>query len=596
MKKTVIEDLWEAKKILLLRCLVAFSLIATAVVVGYMSHHYLSQSQHELQDSHYRSVVNKLEQATQLSINDKLRATASTTNLLQFSFPNASAWPYCVLPMSFYESSVRPLIDMSEARAMATAVVITRDMVPSFENFAYDYFADNGHPELGLSPFGKGIFSINYSDPAQPRFHDTTGHALGKYQILLPVIMSGMLARNSKAFLHNVYSDLNRINTVDIILTCVESVTNGDYSNCVAVTGMLYLVSDYPNYRPANLVMRPVVVQGKPVGITYTIYNWDTLLTRGVSETVKGIYAIVHRGDQYYSFYYTGLGVTYLGSGDRHDSKYDAQRHSFALAQFANTDLYYVDLYPSDTWMEQYYSDAPLIFCAVTVSVVAFTSLVFFTYDYFVNRKVREKEIVLSTKRQFVRFISHEIRTPMNIVHLGLKVLYAEIYQLLKPNARLQKPALVNETSNDIKEEDQKRAQEWLGLVSDIEESVDNAIAVLNDLINYDKLDLGKMTLDLELIDPWRLISSSVKPFKVQARHGNIELTLTMEVDNQLISEEAHEELRLLRLYGDRMKLSQVIRNLLSNALKFTPSGGRVSIQGKCRRSYLFAHCFANYM
>lgn len=117
-------------------------------------------------------------------------------------------------------------------------------------------------------------------------------------------------------------------------------------------------------------------------------------------------------------------------------------------------------------------------------------------------------------------------------------------------------------------------------LISETETSSDVAIDVLNDLINYDKIDTGTLKIEISAIYFWDIVTTAVTPFYVQARHLNVELVLDMELQRNDIDIDHKNVLKRLLVLGDRVKLSQVIKNLISNALKFTSSGGKVTLTG----------------
>ena len=105
---------------------------------------------------------------------------------------------------------------------------------------------------------------------------------------------------------------------------------------------------------------------------------------------------------------------------------------------------------------------------------------------------------MLELKRTFVRMVSHEIRTPLNVVLTGLKVIEKE---------------LLKRVGED----------ELLDTVRDSKASCDTSIDLLNDLLAYEKLEAGIMSLDKSLVAVRRLITDSMRPFRLQVQlHTNI--------------------------------------------------------------------------
>ena len=154
----------------------------------------------------------------------------------------------------------------------------------------------------------------------------------------------------------------------------------------------------------------------------------------------------------------------------------------------------------------------------------------------------------LNMKRVFVRYVSHEIRTPLNTVLMGIRLLKDEMTRVGKDMNKL----------TDI--------------VLDIEISCDAAIHILNGLLDYEKLESGIMKLEKSKIPLWPFLRDSVRPFQIQARQAGVTLSICNE-------EESSVALQSYALYGDQHKLCQVLRNCISNALKFTPRGGSVTIK-----------------
>jgi signal transduction histidine kinase len=89
-----------------------------------------------------------------------------------------------------------------------------------------------------------------------------------------------------------------------------------------------------------------------------------------------------------------------------------------------------------------------------------------------------------------MRYISHEIRTPLNTVFLGLKLLSDHLL----------------ETGNT----------DCLGIVQDTQQSCFTAIEILNDMLTFDKVKSGLLTLEKSRISPVDFIQSTLAPFTVQ--------------------------------------------------------------------------------
>jgi signal transduction histidine kinase len=120
----------------------------------------------------------------------------------------------------------------------------------------------------------------------------------------------------------------------------------------------------------------------------------------------------------------------------------------------------------------------------------------------------------------------------------------------------------------------------WFGWLEEVTESSEAAVTVFSDMLNYDKIKSNTLHLDLTSISPVQFIEKAVRPFFIQARQANVNLVL--HTDGVL---EGGENEPSLVAMGDAIKLSQVVKNLVSNALKFTPAQGTVTVRAVAERS-----------
>jgi len=158
-----------------------------------------------------------------------------------------------------------------------------------------------------------------------------------------------------------------------------------------------------------------------------------------------------------------------------------------------------------------------------------------------IAEKSQQLEAASRHKSEFLANMSHELRTPLNAI-IG----FSEV--------------LVDRMFGELNE----KQEEYL---KDIYASGQHLLALINDILDLSKIEAGRMELEPADFDLPSAIENAL--ILVRERASRRVITLGRTID---------EHLGMLR--GDERKVKQVLLNLLSNALKFTPEGGRIDVTG----------------
>ncbi|MCB1143590.1 MAG: PAS domain-containing protein [Leptospiraceae bacterium] len=143
-----------------------------------------------------------------------------------------------------------------------------------------------------------------------------------------------------------------------------------------------------------------------------------------------------------------------------------------------------------------------------------------------------EAENASRAKSQFLSTMSHEIRTPMNGI-IGM----ANLLMMESPT------------------------EQQMDYLNALKFSADNLLTLINDILDLNKIEAGNISLESIEFNPTFLVTNITKLNGVNAQHKGIMLLLDLPEEG------------IPQLIGDPLRLSQIISNLISNAIKFTEKG-----------------------
>ncbi|MGY1771611.1 sensor histidine kinase [Blastococcus sp. SYSU D00813] len=157
----------------------------------------------------------------------------------------------------------------------------------------------------------------------------------------------------------------------------------------------------------------------------------------------------------------------------------------------------------------------------------------------FVGTDMTEARASERLKDQFVSLISHELRTPLSSI-LG----YLELV---------------------LDDPDQPLTDEQRSYLGTVERNAQRLLRLVGDLLFTAQVEAGRFTLQPEDVDLAGVLSAAEETARVAAAAGDVRLVLDLPGDPVVVR-------------GDAVRLGQACDNLVSNAVKFTPAGGRVTL------------------
>ncbi|MHA7875170.1 PAS domain S-box protein [Roseivivax sp.] len=164
-------------------------------------------------------------------------------------------------------------------------------------------------------------------------------------------------------------------------------------------------------------------------------------------------------------------------------------------------------------------------------------------------RDIRERHALARAKLSSVSVVSHELRTPLTAISGAIKMLRGRF--------------------------EQDMSREAAGVVEIAERNCDRLLFIVNDILDVEKIEAGKMAFDKKHIDLNGLVNEAVTTLQTYASGLNVRIALESDCDNAMVE-------------ADQARLMQVMSNLVSNAAKYSSSGDVVTVSladnGNCWR------------
>jgi signal transduction histidine kinase len=151
-------------------------------------------------------------------------------------------------------------------------------------------------------------------------------------------------------------------------------------------------------------------------------------------------------------------------------------------------------------------------------------------------------------KRGAISTVSHQLKTPLTSVRMAIHLLLEEKIGMLTD----------------------KQAE----LLVAAREDADRLYTILEELLDISRIESGKIQMDFHSISPYSIVLDAVEPFRIVASNRGVALNVSLPND-------------LPEIWVDTTRVAHVFINLLSNALKYSSSGGRVSVSAQAEEEFV---------
>lgn len=236
--------------------------------------------------------------------------------------------------------------------------------------------------------------------------------------------------------------------------------------------------------------------------------------------------------------YYNSLAFQLLATNEQlQDSKLDQHIHDQALLQLVHESIAH-----SQPRRGELVKDATISAWKVSVAPLELLPSSSSQHDYFYFaisiEDLTELRRLERVRRDFIANISHELRTPLASVRL------------------------LAETLEDAIDTDREKAQVFL---EKIETEVEHLTALVSELLELSRIESGLVPMMIEPVEAEQLVREVMARMLPQAQRHRVALRTDISDSHTLVA-------------ADSKQIARVIVNLVHNAIKFTPSGGTITI------------------
>jgi hypothetical protein len=404
------------RKIAILRGLLLFFIILAGGLTGGLSYFAIREHQYKIMRSHFeRSVEDHYGSLAEL-FDVQVHLNLQFATEFGLACPSESDWPNCAIPSQEIMARSHSLLEISEINQFVVSPIVLPEKRASFEAFALDYYTtDGGYPDgTGTS----GIFDLdsNFSPVKSPNH---TNPEVSQHDFLVPILMVSDIPKSSH-FLLNSYSSPLIMNVMDDVLNCANTSHHIEYQNESSIQHHCTATTDHTPSRISEysgLIFTPLVPINDPmkvVGFIGAVFSWQAIISASrikdfdfqcelrSSERDEGHRYLIHNG--------IAKEIDEIKTYDHSSSIFSKplkKTYTLETVGISSNTVYTITYYSTSEAPSDQFATFACVSCVIVTLVI---SVIFVIFDILISRETAAANMLLDSKRTYVRFVSHEIR------------------------------------------------------------------------------------------------------------------------------------------------------------------------------------------
>ena len=582
-KETTINEIYVSLPLLILRYSIFAILAGVAGFLGFLTYSKLNATQLMDFQNFYTTAVSNVEGNLQESLQRQLVATSLMRNIFGTAIAGGYAGSLPNVTLPGFDVIMNDIGTLAGLGAITFSPLVTNSTRHQWEAYAISHASllNSTDPEdtWKVTDGIGNISAVPYIYNSGLNSNSPEPSWLFPYWQVTSPYYENMIMLDPRSGSSNVRVAINHV------ITSKQS--------ALSDVEKMFTLEDAQNARPSSILFSAIngFEAGNPIiGLFSAQFFWDEIIQ--VSQGEQLMDCVITTPTEVFTLRLDETGASLSGWSDLHDPCFDQYEISYNdnnlafLAMFPGTG-YTISFYPTKQFYKKYITSNPLNACLLAICLVivpVLLQLVYMCLSKKFERKLENERnanvtqevargAVLKAKKVYVRYISHEMRTPLNAAHLGLKILEKDLSRGCGPEN-----------------------EDHLLIVREIGAACETAVTILNDLLNYDKLEDHMMIIERKTLAARSFLMDSIPVLAPQAKEKGVKILY--DLDDRSVQSlysgnvlpKGREEIDGMRhlsaedyINVDENKMHQVIRNMVSNAIKFTPPGKSITIRARKR-------------